>query len=60
MPTVKYIVRSTNPDDTVLRPIVVCIDERGRETGEKVEGWALNDWERAQRFADELNQIAAE
>lgn len=53
----RYIVRGTDhaqeEPDTISRP-EIC----DTKTGSSVSGpWALNDWDRAQIFADELNRI---
>jgi hypothetical protein len=51
--TDRYQVHPVDPDDVVLRPMIV-------DTWEHVvfsTGWKLNDWDRAQKFADQLNDI---
>ena len=52
----RYIVRGTDwaqdEPDTISRPEVF-----DTETGESLGGrWALNDWDRAEAFARELNE----
>lgn len=48
----RYVVVDVNPNNVVSRPQVV-----DQTTGRVVTVGALNDWDRLERFASELNEI---